>query len=119
MDELDSLNLFVIIYISLADVAELADAIDLGSIVNRRAGSIPVIRINGTKLIVSFVHFVLHILEVKIEIKIQIIFSVLIFHFFVNGAMVLLVGAILPYIIEEAGINYSVARWIFICICNR
>ena len=44
MDELDSLNLFVIIYISLADVAELADAIDLGSIVNRRAGSIPVIR---------------------------------------------------------------------------
>ena len=28
-----------------ADVAELADAIDLGSIVNRRAGSIPVIRI--------------------------------------------------------------------------
>lgn len=31
------------------------------------------------------------------------------FSFFVNGAMVLLVGAILPYIIEEAGINYSVA----------
>ena len=31
MDELDSLNLFVIIYISLADVAELADALDLGS----------------------------------------------------------------------------------------
>lgn len=29
--------------------------------------------------------------------------------FFVNGAMVLLVGAILPYIIQEAGINYSVA----------
>ena len=28
---------------------------------------------------------------------------------FCNGAMVLLVGAILPYIIEEAGINYSVA----------
>ena len=28
-----------------ADVAELADAIDLGSIVNRRAGSSPVIRI--------------------------------------------------------------------------
>ena len=45
MDELDSLNLFVIIYILLADVAELADAIDLGSIVNRRAGSSPVIRI--------------------------------------------------------------------------
>ena len=45
MDELDRLNLFVIIYISLADVAELADAIDLGSIVNRRAGSSPVIRI--------------------------------------------------------------------------
>ena len=33
---------WVILY---ADVAELADAIDLGSIVNRRAGSIPVIRI--------------------------------------------------------------------------
>ena len=32
---------WVILY---ADVAELADAIDLGSIVNRRAGSIPVIR---------------------------------------------------------------------------
>lgn len=31
------------------------------------------------------------------------------FSFFVNGAMVLLVGAILPYIIEEAGINYSTA----------
>jgi fucose permease len=31
------------------------------------------------------------------------------FSFFVNGAMVLLVGAVLPYIIEEAGINYSVA----------
>lgn len=29
--------------------------------------------------------------------------------FFVNGAMVLLVGAILPYLIKEAGINYSVA----------
>lgn len=28
-----------------ADMAELADAIDLGSIVNRRAGSSPVIRI--------------------------------------------------------------------------
>ena len=28
---------------------------------------------------------------------------------FVNGAMVLLVGAILPYLIEEAGISYSVA----------
>ena len=27
-----------------ADMAELADAIDLGSIVNRRAGSSPVIR---------------------------------------------------------------------------
>lgn len=47
MDELDSLNLFVIIYISLADVAELADAIDLGSIVNRRAGSSPVNRSQG------------------------------------------------------------------------
>ena len=32
-------------YHCFADVAELADAIDLGSIVNRRAGSIPVIRI--------------------------------------------------------------------------
>ena len=31
------------------------------------------------------------------------------FSFFVNGAMVLLVGAILPYLIDEAGINYSVA----------
>lgn len=31
------------------------------------------------------------------------------YSFFVNGAMVLLVGAILPYIISEAGINYSVA----------
>lgn len=31
------------------------------------------------------------------------------FAFFVNGAMVLLVGAILPYLIEEAGINYSTA----------
>ena len=29
-----------------ADVAELADAIDLGSIVNRRAGSSPVIRMH-------------------------------------------------------------------------
>ena len=29
------------------------------------------------------------------------------FSFFVNGAMVLLVGAILPYIIEEAGINWA------------
>lgn len=29
--------------------------------------------------------------------------------FFVNGMMVLLVGSILPYLIEEAGINYSVA----------
>ena len=46
MDELDSLNLFVIIYISLADVAELADAIDLGSIVERRGGSTPFIRTN-------------------------------------------------------------------------
>jgi fucose permease len=31
------------------------------------------------------------------------------FSFFVNGAMVLLVGAVLPYIMEEAGINYSIA----------
>ena len=31
------------------------------------------------------------------------------FAFFVNGAMVLLVGAILPYLIEAAGISYSVA----------
>ena len=30
-----------------ADMAELADAIDLGSIVNRRAGSSPVIRITA------------------------------------------------------------------------
>ena len=31
------------------------------------------------------------------------------FAFLVNGAMVLLVGAILPYLIEEAGISYGVA----------
>lgn len=31
------------------------------------------------------------------------------FSFLVNGAMVLLVGAILPYIIDEAGISYTVA----------
>lgn len=31
------------------------------------------------------------------------------FAFFINGAMVLMVGAILPYIIAESGINYSVA----------
>lgn len=31
------------------------------------------------------------------------------FAFFVNGAMVLLVGAIMPYLIEEANINYSTA----------
>ena len=31
------------------------------------------------------------------------------FAFFVNGAMVLLVGSILPYIIEEANINFSTA----------
>ena len=31
--------------LKFADMAELADAIDLGSIVNRRAGSSPVIRI--------------------------------------------------------------------------
>lgn len=31
------------------------------------------------------------------------------FAFFVNGAMVLMVGAVLPYIMEEAGINYSIA----------
>ena len=31
------------------------------------------------------------------------------FAFFVNGAMVLLVGAVLPYIIDEMGINYSIA----------
>ena len=29
--------------------------------------------------------------------------------FFANGAMVLLVGAILPYLIADAGINYSIA----------
>ena len=38
------------------------------------------------------------------------------FSFFVNGAMVLLVGAILPYIIEEAGINYSVAGGFFVAV---
>lgn len=31
------------------------------------------------------------------------------FAFFVSGAVVLLVGAILPYLIEEANINYSIA----------
>ncbi len=31
------------------------------------------------------------------------------FSFFVNGAMVLMVGAILPYIIDETGISYSIA----------
>ncbi len=31
------------------------------------------------------------------------------FAFLVNGAMVLLVGAILPYLIEEAGISYGIA----------
>ena len=31
------------------------------------------------------------------------------YSFFVNGALVLMVGAILPYIIEEMGINYSIA----------
>ena len=31
------------------------------------------------------------------------------YSFFINGALVLMVGAILPYIIEEMGINYSIA----------
>ncbi|MBR0099612.1 MAG: MFS transporter, partial [Treponema sp.] len=31
------------------------------------------------------------------------------YSFLVNGAMVLLVGAILPYLMEESGINYSTA----------
>lgn len=31
------------------------------------------------------------------------------YSFFANGAMVLLIGAILPYIMEEAQISYSVA----------
>lgn len=31
------------------------------------------------------------------------------FAFFINGAMVLLVGAILPFIIEEAGVSFSIA----------
>ena len=35
----------MIIYHMFADMAELADALDLGSSVNRRAGSTPVIRI--------------------------------------------------------------------------
>ncbi len=31
------------------------------------------------------------------------------FAFFVNGAMVLAVGAVLPYIIQEAGLSYGLA----------
>lgn len=31
------------------------------------------------------------------------------FSFFVNGAMVLVIGSVLPYLIEEAHINYSIA----------
>ena len=31
------------------------------------------------------------------------------FSFFVTGMMVLMVGAVLPYLIEDAGINYSIA----------
>ena len=44
------------------------------------------------------------------------------FAFFVNGAMVLLVGAILPYLIEEAGISYSVAGGLLsdqLFFCNK
>lgn len=44
----------------------------------------------------------------KTNSKFQLFFPCY-FSFFVNGAMVLLVGAILPYVIEEAGISYSVA----------
>ena len=42
----------------VADMAELADALDLGSSVNRRAGSTPVIRIkkgNHNRLPFSFI----------------------------------------------------------------
>lgn len=40
--------------------------------------------------------------------KLKILFPCY-YSFFVNGAMVLMVGAILPYMIAEAGINYSTA----------
>ena len=36
-------------YHMFADMAELADALDLGSSVNRRAGSTPVIRIRNAR----------------------------------------------------------------------
>ena len=39
------LQSLITIIVSHADMAELADALDLGSSVNRRAGSTPVIRI--------------------------------------------------------------------------
>lgn len=44
----------------------------------------------------------------KANSKFQLFFPCY-FSFLVNGAMVLLVGAILPYVIEEAKISYSVA----------
>ncbi len=46
--------------------------------------------------------------NIKIPDRFRLLFPCY-FAFFVSGAMVLLVGTTLPYIIEEAGINYSVA----------
>lgn len=46
--------------------------------------------------------------EIKMKSKFKMIFPCY-YSFFVNGAMVLMVGAILPYMIAEAGINYSTA----------
>lgn len=43
-------------------------------------------------------------MNVKFKIYIPCYFS-----FFINGAIVLMVGTVLPYIISEAGINYSAA----------
>lgn len=47
-------------------------------------------------------------MEIKMKSKLRL-FLPCYYAFFANGAMVLLVGVILPYIIAEAGINYSVA----------
>lgn len=44
-------------------MAELADAIDLGSIVNRRAGSSPVIRIRKRSMRSDFPYCVLYVLS--------------------------------------------------------
>lgn len=47
-------------------------------------------------------------MDTKVNSKFRLLFPCY-FSFFISGAMVLLIGAVLPYIIEEAGINYSVA----------